>query len=147
MTRNRCQGWAHGDPVTYPARDGSVISVGKVIIRKSLNTGRPYLKIRVQSIGSGEGEWAWPEGWVIGQGPHAGTCLECGQEFRTAEKDPSGFCLPCNRSFAQSIVAGSDIRRPGAYLHGARTAVHRQPPASNEEVAEQKARDEKESIF
>lgn len=150
MSRNPCIGWADGDPVTYPKSDGSPLAIGKVIIRKSYAEGKQYVKVQIQSVASGLGrigEWVWPEGWVIGQGPKAGHCLDCRQEFRTADPDPSGFCLPCDRQAQREMAAASPIRRPHAYMHGARTPIERAAPGDLKEIAAQKARDDQESIF
>lgn len=149
MTRNRCLGWRDGDPVTCAKQDGNVVAIGKVVVRKSMTTGRPFVKVQLQTAGTGLGrlgQWVWPEDWVIGQGHKRGVCLDCGQEFRTKDEQPSGFCLPCDRRVDQGWGEGMS-RKPLAALRGASTPLRRVAPSSDEDIAKQKAQDEAESIF
>ena len=148
MARNPCRGWEHGDPVTLETSDRREISLGTVARRKA-TAGHFSLQVCIGRGRPDGGCYTWPEGWVLGQGNTVGDCLECGQPYRTDEHDPSGFCLACDRRIGREVAVDSGIRRPLAYMHGARTPLRTRPHTEQElaAIAEQKARDEENTPF
>lgn len=154
MKRNPCRGWANGDPVSYVDSRDNVIATGEVVVRKS-NKGTWYLKIALKTPGTGLGrfgEWVWPEGWVIGQGPFRSKCLECGQAFRTDDKTKADveFCLACDRRMEAAHAAASGIRSPLRYMRGAVTPMPQATHHTAQDlaaIAAQKADDDANSPY
>lgn len=145
--RNPCRGWAEGDRVTYPGQDGAALMTGRVVIRRALETGRPYLKVQIES-GGRIGAWVWPEGWILGEGPLQLECLECRQPFR-ASSAGSNFCPPCDREFERGAAGQAERIRslPAYYGLPERSRPAPAPSPDDEERAAQRARDEAESPF
>ena len=109
-------------------QDGDVVSmglggriVGNVVVLKRQSDGKPYRKVQLQT-----GAWQWPDGWVLGAGPHEKTCRDCGQPYRTDDTREI-FCPACNRS----DYDGADSRRSARVaLRGNTTATKTEPVAS-----------------
>lgn len=151
MNRNPCKGWKQNDHVTILKADGSERGRGRVVIFKS-KAGRWTLMVSILSTGSGmgnRGERVWPEGWILGVGKITGRCLKCEQDYR-ADDTSGGFCPACYRERNAAHAAHSGIRKPLAYMRGARNAATRRHVDTPEDIAareQQRRQDELESPF
>lgn len=148
MTRNPCRGWKNGDPVTLVS-NGRPVALGTARVWRVRDTGRLCVKVQYNHPHP-ESRWVWPEGWVLGQGDKSAVCLECDQFYFTSNPKDAGFCPACDREFNRDVAADSGIRKPRAYLRGARTPAPKAKQDTAEElatIAAIKAKDKEESPF
>lgn len=88
-----------------------------------------FWKVRLDS-----GEWVWPDRLILdGPGTHVCVCSACELSFMS-EQVNDVLCPICEGE--PLAVPSDDIRKPRAYLHGARTTIAKPAPATSEQVAE-----------
>jgi hypothetical protein len=141
----RARHWRHGDVVTHAF--GDVVITGKVVVLRRRADNAPFKMVQITG-GARVGTRVFPhDGWVLGSGSREATCLECQQPFRTNEPKAE-FCQACDRD--KPSHGPDDIRKPLAFMYGARTprpAARERTPEELVEIEEQRRRDAEESIL
>lgn len=114
-----CLGWQDRDVVSQKV--GDTMRVGRVVELRRHRDNGAFLMVQVLG-----GQREWPEGWMLGQGPREGRCLECGQGFWTNDA-LADFCPSCTRTDVRAVASVNSRAGMRRDLRGNATRTTRFP--------------------